>query len=222
MIECYDPDAAPEEAQFSGLARSYVRESDLLGWSGPGEQGLQHAFDQRDCAGLIKKPRVLARLKDLPTKCWTEARNESRGCQWYTKARFGPVTLEVMLDSGAGLNTIPEDTLVDIINANEQAGIKMSDERHPVVELQSWSEPEYCKGVAGGVSVPLIGGVILCLTFVDRNDGRTQTVRAKFKILASGKTDWVPIILGGSAIDHVKEASAYSRRETVSIWQGTT
>ena len=50
--------------------------------------------------------------------------------------------------------------------------------------------------------MPLIGAVLLGLTFVDRNDGRTQTINAKFKILESGKTDWVPIILGGMAIDH--------------------
>ena len=48
----------------------------------------------------------------------------------------------------------------------------------------------------------MIGGVLLALKFVDRNDGRMQTIRAKFKILRSGSTDWVPIILGGMAIDH--------------------
>ena len=36
--------------------------------------------------------------------------------------------MEAMLDSGAGLNTIPEDALVEIINANEKAGVKMCDE----------------------------------------------------------------------------------------------
>ena len=53
--------------------------------------------------------------------------------------------LETMLDSGAGLNTIPEEALVCIINGCEEAGIGMSDERHPVVELQSWDKPEECK-----------------------------------------------------------------------------
>ena len=160
----------------------------------PEAQGLAHACELREVEeqekrydvsgellpprsiGLVKKPKVLNRLKDLPRKCWTAAKNESRGCQYCTKVRFGPITMEVMLDSGAGLNTIPEEALIDIINGCEKAGIKMSDESHPVVELQSWERPEECKGVAGGVAVPLIGGVILALTFVDRNSGRAQAV----------------------------------------------
>ena len=48
----------------------------------------------------------------------------------------------------------------------------------------------------------MIGGVILAVTLVDRNTGRTQTINVKFKILESGRTDWVPIIIGGMAIDH--------------------
>ena len=48
----------------------------------------------------------------------------------------------------------------------------------------------------------MIGGVLLAVTLVDRNTGRTQTINVKFKILESGKTDWVPIIIGGMAIDH--------------------
>ena len=182
MIECLMPGSDEDENELSGSMRPYVRESDRAGWSVAGEQGLQHAADQREYVGLVKKPKVLYRLQDLPEKCWTRTKNESRGCQYCTKVRFGPIALDVMLDSGAGLNTIPEDSLVSMINACEQAGIKMSDERHPVVELQSWAKHEQRKGVAGGVTVPLIGGVILGLTFVDRNNGRAQTVNAKFKI----------------------------------------
>ena len=105
MIECSQRDL--DQDQFSGSVRSYPNEHDRRTWVGAGEQGLQHALDQRDCVGLIKKPRVLNRLKDLPARCWTETKNGSQGCQWYTKALFGPIALEVMLDSGAGLNTIP-------------------------------------------------------------------------------------------------------------------
>ena len=48
----------------------------------------------------------------------------------------------------------------------------------------------------------MIGRVLLAVTLVDRSSGRTQTINVKFKILESGKTDWVPIIIGGMAIDH--------------------
>ena len=201
MMECVSSSQESGGCQLSGGAQPYVKLEEA-GWSGAGEQGLQHAIDQRDPAAK-KKPKVLRRLLDLPTRCWTERKNESRGCQYCAKIRFGPIVLDVMFDSGAGLNTIPEEALLSIINACEAAGIRMSDPRHPVIELQSWANQETCKGVAGGIAVPLIGAVILAMTFVDRNSGRTQIICARFKILASGTTDWVPIILGGMAIDSV-------------------
>ena len=74
----------------------------------------------------MKKPKVLNRLNELPSRCWTATRNESKRCQYCTKVWFGPVMLETMLDSGAGLNTIPEEALVNIINGCEEAGIRMS------------------------------------------------------------------------------------------------
>ena len=49
--------------------------------------------------------------------------------------------------------------------------------------------------------MPLIGGVILAMTFTDKCTLERKTILARFKILAKGKTDWVPIILGGMAID---------------------
>ena len=158
MIECSSPSPSPTVNQFTGSLCTYAREGDRAGFGFIRHEGKSYASEPGDCVGLTRKPKVLGRLRELPTRCWKETRNESKGCQWYTKALFGPLWLEIMLDSGAGLNTIPEDALVSIINANEEAGIKMSDERHPVVELQSWTEPEYCRGVAGGASVPMIGG----------------------------------------------------------------
>ena len=123
MIECLVPDSDEDDNQLAGSIQPYVRESDRVGWSSAGEQGLQHASEQPDCVGLMKKPKVLYRLQELPEKCWTRTKNESRGCQYCTKVRFGPIALDVMLDSGAGLNTIPEDALVSVINACEQAGM---------------------------------------------------------------------------------------------------
>ena len=186
MIERSSSSPTPEARQFTGSLCTYARDTDRAGFHFIHHEDRSYASKQGDCVGLIKKPRVLGRLRELPARCWTASRNESRGCQWYTKALFGALWLEVMLDSGAGLNTIPENALLSIINANEEAGIKMSDERHPVVELQSWTETEYCRGVAGGASVPMIGGVILAVTLVDRNTGATRTINVKFKILEAG------------------------------------
>lgn len=36
-----------------------------------------------------RKPKVLERLHHLPDRCWTVVPNETRGCQYYTKALTG-------------------------------------------------------------------------------------------------------------------------------------
>ena len=200
MMECAVSDQDIGGCQLTGGVQPYVVLEDFVGWNGVGEQGLEHASSRRGPEHK-KKPKVLKKLADLPSKCWTEKANESRGCQYCARIRFGPVVLDVMFDSGAGLNTIPESALLSIINACEAAGIRLSDERHPVVELESWATKESCKGVASGVAVPLIGAVVLAMTLVDRNTGKAKTISARFKILKSGMTDWVPTILGGMAID---------------------
>ena len=74
---------------------------------------------------------------------------------------------------------------------------------HKVIQLETWEHREECRGVAGGITVPLIGAVSLMMTFVDQTSKRRKTVPAKFKILAANRTDWVPIILGGMSIDCV-------------------
>merc|ERR1711972_4088 len=100
------------------------------------------------------------------------------GC--YTKAQLGPIDWEAILDSGAGLNTIPEEAVLNVINSCEAAGMNLGDEGHPVVELQTWEKAEECRGVAGGVTVPLIGAVVIMLTFIDKNTSEKQTTPAKF------------------------------------------
>ena len=137
------------------------------------------------------------RLHELPEKCWKITPNESRGCQYYTKVIIGPIVREVMFDSGAGLNTIPEEAVLEVINMCEASGMGLGNPHHPIMQLETWEHPEECRGVAGGVTVPLIGAVSLMLTFADRITGKRKTAPAKFKILAASRTDWVPIILGG-------------------------
>ena len=97
-----------------------------------------------------------------------------------------------MLDSGAGLNTIPEEAVLEIINVREASGLGMGNPSHPIVQLETWTHREECRGVAGGVTVPLIGAVSLMMTFVDQINGKRRTAPAKFKILAANRTDWVP------------------------------
>ena len=64
----------------------------------------------------------------------------------------------------------------------------------------------------------MIGGVLLAVTLVDRSSGRTQTINVKFKILESGKTDWVPIIIGGMVLDHEDRGGLGLRPEKHSFY----
>ena len=124
MMECAPSDQDNGGCQLTGGVQPYVVLEDLVGWNGAGEQGLEHATSQRG-PEQTKKPKVLKKLSDLPSRCWTEKVNESRGCQYCARIGFGPIVLDVMFDSGAGLNTIPEAALLSIINACEVAGIRM-------------------------------------------------------------------------------------------------
>ena len=85
-----------------------------------------------------------------------------------------------MFDSGAGLNTIPEEAVLEVINLCEAAGMGMGNPNHPIPQLETWQHSEECRGVAGGVTLPLIGAVSLLLTFVDKVSGKRETAPPKF------------------------------------------
>ena len=110
----------------------------------------------------------------------------------------------VMMDGGSGVNTIPEDTVVSILNTCKSGGIALSSSAHPVKQLENWNQPEELRGVAKGKSVPLLGAVVLelqCLEVGKPVTHRCHTIQVRFKICSSGGTDWAPIIIGARAID---------------------
>jgi len=105
------------------------------------------------------------RLDDLPENCWMIFPSESRGCQYCAVATLGPASKEVMLDTGPGLNANAEEVVLGVINSCEKGGMILGGADHPVVGLQTWDNQEECRRVAGGVTVPLMGAVVLHLTF---------------------------------------------------------
>ena len=54
-----------------------------------------------------------------------------------------------MFDSGAGLNTIPEEAVLEVINVCESAGMGMGNPNHPIIQLETLEHSEGCRGVAG-------------------------------------------------------------------------
>ena len=109
-----------------------------------------------------------------------------------------------MADGGSGVNTIPEATVVEILNDQTAAGMRLNDKRHPVVYLGHWPKKEAVAGISKGSQVPLLGSVVLQFMLEEIGTQKPHTVRAKFKICAQGTTDWVPIILGARAQDCVE------------------
>ena len=110
----------------------------------------------------------------------------------------------VMLDSGSSVNSIPEDVLVQILNHHREAGIALSDKKHPIKALEKWSKPEEIRGVAGNAPVPLLGGVVMEFRFSDCKSllATGPTLKIRFKIAKSGATDeWCPIIIGARALE---------------------
>ena len=101
------------------------------------------------------------------------------------------------------VNSVTEVYLVHIINTYRSMNIPMSDQRHPIVQLETWPEKECVRGVAGGKTVPLVGGVVMRLTMPEKGTNKGPNILVRFKITGKGTTDWVGMILGARAIDHV-------------------
>ena len=100
------------------------------------------------------------------------------------------------------VNSITEDQVVHIFNVNKQKGIKLGDKRHPILQLERWPAEECIRGVAGGKPVPLIGAVVIRLTMPEAGRNTGPDIKVRFKITASGFTDWVGMIIGAKTIDH--------------------
>ena len=77
----------------------------------------------------------------------------------------------------------------------------MGDPRHPVFKLEKWYQEESVKGVASEKRVPLLGAVTMKVMMPRLGQEDGPIIKVKFKIMKSGSTDWVPIILGARALD---------------------
>ena len=151
----------------------------------------------------VKFPYV-DKLSDLPENMWTQVPNAPSGTQFYTQARIGNTTYPVMLDGGSSVNSITEDLVLEILNNEHSNKIPTNDKRHPIKGLEKWRFDESIRGVAASKSVQLLGAVIINLDFYDLVSEKYYQAPVRFKITASGATDWVQIIMGAAAIDCVE------------------
>ena len=96
-----------------------------------------------------------------------------------------------MIDGGSALNSTMEELVIQLINENVEAGIKLGDKRHPIVQLERFPHGEAIRGVAGGVSVPLTGAVVVNVTMIECGKKSGPVVQIRYKMCAKGSTDWV-------------------------------
>ncbi len=64
------------------------------------------------------------------------------------RTMVGGINVPTMCDGGAGLNTIPEELVLAIMNACSRSGIKLGDKRHPISSFERKTEEESVTGVA--------------------------------------------------------------------------
>ena len=170
--------------------------------------GAQQTFENRTGLQMPKGgggPPALSQsittLSELPNRCWTEERHDDSGTQFFTQVKVGKAYHELMLDTGSGVNSVTEELIVQILNEQAAAGVKLNDPRHPIKQLGKWRHKETLRGVAGGAAVPLLGTVIVELNMIEVGKDDGPKILARFKITKKGTTDWVGWILGARALD---------------------
>ena len=69
---------------------------------------------------VAKKCPTVKRIEEIPSRFWREVKNKNDGTQYYTKVEIGAESVKfaqtVMLDGGSGVNSVPEDVLIKIMN----------------------------------------------------------------------------------------------------------
>ena len=109
----------------------------------------------------------ITRLTELPESWYAPAPNERGGYQYRTQTLIFGKYVETLLDGCAGSNNVTEEMIVGMINMAYREGIKSTDPRYPIVQLERWPLQEVVTGIAAGHPVPLAGGVILRVHFVE-------------------------------------------------------
>ena len=162
-------------------------------------------------AGKINEgAKKMGRITELPKSAWTLTESSRMGTQFFSRFKIDGQFFQVMLDGGSALNTIPEQTLLDIINSCRAKGLKMGAEGHPVKALERFQTAQEVRGVAAGATIPIMGAVVLEMELTEYKKQRGPKALFRLKICELGKTDWRPIILGALCIDCTERGASVS------------
>ena len=104
-----------------------------------------------------------------------------------------------LLDTGASTNAVPEELVLNIINAAFEKGMNPGSKDWPVA-LECWSGGERVTGVAKGHDLEIIGAALIPITFTGVV-GRAKTKRLRFKVFGKGCSSWMGFIIGGPTLE---------------------
>ena len=160
-----------------------------MGWTGV--KGAR--YDRTDEHGPGKKPRV-CQLRDLPAIAWEQVPPPSPGYNYRVDVAVQGAPYISLLDTGASTNAVPEELVLNIINAAFEKGMNPGSKDWPVA-LECWSGGGKATGVAKGHDLEIIGAALIPITFTGI-DGRTKTKRLRFKVFGKGCSSWMGFIIG--------------------------
>ena len=81
---------------------------------------------------------------------WEYSPHDGSGIQVHSRFRVGMAKVNMMLDSGSGVNSTTEEEVLHLINLHSQAEISMSNPKHPISCLENWTHTETLSGIAAG------------------------------------------------------------------------
>ena len=109
-----------------------------------------------------------------------------------------------MQDTGSGVNSVPEQVVIDVLNSMRKKGIALSDRRHPIKVLEQHRKQVGLRGASAGGVVPLIGSVVFEQEMIEHGKLTGPKILVRYRICKKGATDWAPMIMGGRPLDCVE------------------
>ena len=145
-----------------------------------GDFGKVAKADIKNKDARKKIPLIKELKKDLPKRLWRKVPHDYDGCQFHTEIRMGSIFSGMMLDTGSGVNTMPEIIVVDVVNYH--AHLRFDSAEHPIRGFEEWDEDEYLQGVAAGHPIAMIGQVVMKAHLVECGKTTGPAVLIRFKI----------------------------------------
>ena len=97
-------EALERRVGLAGIISSEVQEIGIS--SSPGQKGKSKG----------KKPLRINKLSDLPDKVWEFSPHDGSGVQFHSRFKLGMAKVNMMLDTGSGVNSTTEEEVIQLIN----------------------------------------------------------------------------------------------------------